>query len=431
MISTRAQPKTLRDANTRLPGGNSRYQGLVQALASFPSRRSRQWRLRPSLALLGTCALLLGGGGLTEEAAAHEPAVAVGAYVAGAETDGASVDDFSRAAEREPVLISYYRQWDSRAFENRTLDAVWSRGSVPFITWEPHSYEGGEFPLRLIQSGRYDPYIRRSAEEARVWGKPILVRFMHEMNGDWYPWGRSVGNNNAELLKEAWRHVVGIFREEGASNVEWVWTPNVNTDGALPFADLYPGDRWVDWVGLDGYNGTEDQGWSSFTEIFGDSYEEITHLSRRPVIVAETGSGEAGGDKAQWITSLLGDELPQFARIRAFIWFNHDFDGIDVPIESSENSLRAFRDGLAPPFYGLDRERFLATPKNLVGGAAAPEEPSSGFGQPADLAERLDDRLLWVAIGIGIAALIAGGLRVLGRRRVFVGRPGSPEEGGA
>ena len=71
------------------------------------------------------------------------------------------------------------------------------------------------------------------------------------MNGDWVPWGLGVNGNTARDYVAAWRHLVTVFAEEGASNVRWVWSPNVNPDGYLPFERLYPGDRWVDWLALD------------------------------------------------------------------------------------------------------------------------------------------------------------------------------------
>jgi beta-mannanase len=213
--------------------------------------------------------------------------------------------------------------------------------------------------LRAIVAGRYDGYIRRSARAAAAWEHPILLRFAHEMNGNWYPWGRGHGNT-AALYKRTWRHVVRIFRREGAANVMWVWAPNVDNSGNYPFRGLYPGDPWVDWVGLDGFNWGKKGEWTSFLQVFGRSYRTLAQISRRPVIVAETGSTQRGGNKAAWISRALRWEIPHLPRIRAVVWFNERFNGIDVRIDSSPASLRAYRAAARSSRYAMSRSRLLA-----------------------------------------------------------------------
>ncbi len=82
------------------------------------------------------------------------------------------------------------------------------------------------------------------------------------------------------------------------------FAPNVNCDGQCPFSAYYPGDDWVDDVGLDGYNfaAVHDVSWMSFTQLFQQSYQQLTALTSKPVMITETASTEAGGNKAGWIT---------------------------------------------------------------------------------------------------------------------------------
>ena len=73
------------------------------------------------------------------------------------------------------------------------------------------------------------------------------------MNGNWNSWGTRPGNSSADYVA-MWRHVVSIFRAAGASNVRWVWSPNIYASRSTttrPFAAYYPGNAWVDDVGLD------------------------------------------------------------------------------------------------------------------------------------------------------------------------------------
>ena len=181
------------------------------------------------------------------------------------------------------------------------------------------------------------------ATQAASWGHPILLRFAHEMNGTWYPWGRGQDGNTPGIYKAAWRHLVRIFRSAGADNVRWVWTPNVDGGGAYPFRQYYPGNKWVSWVGLDGFNWARRGEWQSFTDLFGSSYDTLTRLSTRPVMIAETGSSQSGGDKPAWVSSALAREIPRFSRIRAVVWFSDVVSGVDFRINSSRASLAAFR----------------------------------------------------------------------------------------
>ena len=332
-------------------------------------------------------------------------AVALGAYVADTAETPTGIDRFAEAAGRDPVVVSVYKQWDAVPFDSRELEAIWRRGAVPMVAWEPMSYHGRDFPLSAIQRGHFDEYVRRSAGAARRWGRPILLRFAHEMNGDWYPWGRGVAGNNSYRYRAVWRRLVGIFRNRRATNVEWVWTPNVNTGGDHPFLDLYPGDRWVDWVGFDGFNWGEGGEWNSFTEIVDNSYEELARLTDRPMIVAETGSDESGGDKAAWTSSALTREIPRFSRIRAVVFFDAAFEDADARIDSSADSLTAFRASLDSPAYGLSRSALLSTPPDFGRGfpTTAPPAPEGGFGEPPFIEKlwyRLRTSYLWAMAGL-------------------------------
>lgn len=374
----------------------------------------RPRRLSPLLAAVLLVCLWAG----PERALAAEPSVALGAYIPKANEQPQRIESFARLAGRSPAIVSYYKQWDYVPFDPAELSAIWDRGAVPMIAWEPLSYEGREFPLRMIQRGRYDSYIRESARAAAAWGKPILVRLAHEMNGTWYPWARGVEGNNSYRIKAVWRRVVRLFREEGATNVEWVWSPNVNTGGEFPFRDLYPGDRWVDWVGFDGFNWALRGEWNSFSEIVDNTYEQLAQITSRPMIVSETGSSQTGGDKAAWVSSALRDEIPQLPRIRAVVWFDATFSNngeqgataLDARVNSSPEALRAFRSAIASPTYGLDRSEFLATPSDFTKGpATTPSPPDGGYGQPSlfyRLTQKLHGRYLMIAIAVAAAAAL-------------------------
>jgi beta-mannanase len=182
----------------------------------------------------------------------------------------------------------------------------------------------------------------------------VLLRFAHEMNGNWYQWGAGVDGNTPAQYVAAWRHVHDVFMAQGATNVKWVWCPNVLTGAVIAFEPFYPGDAYVDWLGLDGYNNVLWGDWQTFSQLFAASYQAITALSQHPLMIAETASSEAGGDKAAWITDALVTQIPNhFPRIDAVVWFNFNYppDSADYRIESSRSAMAAFRAAVSSAVY--------------------------------------------------------------------------------
>jgi len=234
----------------------------------------------------------------------------------------------------------WYHDFGDTLLTSEERSALAETGQAPMVTWEPHKQS-----LSQIAAGSYDSYLRDSAGIAKEWGGELMVRFAHEMNGTWYPWSRS------SSYVAAWRHIVSVFREAGADNVRWVWAPNVDGDGSKPFAQYFPGDEWVDYVGLDGYNWGGAQ-WASLESVFSASYDKITQLSSKPVMITETASSEAGGDKAAWIRTGFIKTIPQrFPRVVGVVWFNKVQED-NWPVTSSQEALDAYRDVVSCSTYG-------------------------------------------------------------------------------
>jgi beta-mannanase len=122
-------------------------------------------------------------------------------------------------------------------------------------------------------------------------------------------------------------------------------------------ASLYPGDGYVDWTGLDGYNwGTNPasaRGWRSFDQLFRDTYDEIVEgiAPSKPMMLAEVGSSEHGGSKAEWIRDALARVPAEYQQVRAFLWFDKFDDNMDWPIETSADATQAFAEQIQQPVY--------------------------------------------------------------------------------
>lgn len=283
--------------------------------------------------------------------------VSVGVTVDGASGLVPELDAYTGSAGgKAPSVIMDYRDWaHTPDFPTDFANLVDGRGAVPMLTWEPWDYTAGanqpHYRLSTISGGTYDPLVRRWAAEIKAWGKPILLRFAHEMNGTWYPWSEAVNGNAAGQYVAAYRHVVSLFRSSGVTNVTWVWSANVAFPGSVPLSRLYPGDAYVDWTALDGYNWgtTTSVGWQSFEQVFGPSLTQVRGLSSRPVMISEIGSAEQGGDKAAWISDFFS-RMAAHPEIRAFVWFNHDKEA-DWRIQSSDASRMSYAAAVAAARY--------------------------------------------------------------------------------
>src|SRR5581483_8582485 len=204
---------------------------------------------RPSLALrlcliLLACSALLTFGAT---ARAATPPLAIGVNINQAPDQAAQLSSYVSLTGRAPAIVMWYQQWSEPLFWSSQLPHVQAIGAIPMITWDP-IYQGNGIPLSQIVAGSYDTYLKAQADAAKAWKGPIFVRLGHEMNLAGSPFGPVRNGNTPAEFVAAWRHVVSIFRQEGATNVEWVFSPNVDCAGKCPFTAFYPGDSWVDWV---------------------------------------------------------------------------------------------------------------------------------------------------------------------------------------
>ncbi|MDP9408515.1 MAG: hypothetical protein M3P95_11815 [Actinomycetota bacterium] len=248
-------------------------------------------------------------------------------------------------------LYQWYAAWEGRPrFDRERAQRTTDLGAVPLLTWEPWTAGGGvdqpRYALARVAAGDHDDYIASYARQVRDWGGVLALRFAHELNAPHYPWSVGVNGNSPDDALAAWRHVRDVFAEQG-TDVVWVWSVNVSAPGSADYAEFYPGDDDVDWVGLDGYNGGTALpwgGWQSPEELLGDDLERLDDLSDRPLLLTEVGSTEAGGDKAAWIAELF--DLAQERRLRAVVWFDYAKE-TDWRVASSPQSSEAFRRAVA------------------------------------------------------------------------------------
>ncbi|MHB1390171.1 MAG: Ig-like domain-containing protein [Thermoleophilia bacterium] len=270
--------------------------------------------------------------------------------------------NFESTIGRQADIFLWYESI-GESFYTETFRPMAQEGRIIQLAWEPHDFslpatDQPDYRLKRITAGYLDNDVRRWARELKSFGYTIYFRPMCEMNGDWVTWGGTVNGNTPDDYIPAWRHIHDIFVQEGATNVKFVWSPNRDGDAASAintFNTYYPGDAYVDFLSINGYNwghlyntpGWTSQ-WQRFEDVFGPSYDAFTARSGKPVMIAETATTEVGGDKAAWIADMFARLPVRFPRITAVTWFNINKE-TDWRVESSAASLSAFRSAIAKP----------------------------------------------------------------------------------
>lgn len=264
---------------------------------------------------------------------------------------GEALVDIARAVDETPGIVLFFKDFEQEP-PLHELDVVAALGAEPVISWEPWVWGGGveqpDFRLSEITSGRYDDYLTSWGTQLATWGKPVTLRFAHEMNGNWYPWGESANGNAPGDYVAAYRHVHDVVTAAGAENVRWMWSPNVLPDAGGDLSGFYPGDDYVDVVGVDGYNWGTTNAWNRWQEpeeIFDATLDHVRDLAPgKELVVAETASVATGGDQAVWVRSLVS-YLHAEGDVTGFVWLHEDQEDIDWRLQ--DESLPALKEALA------------------------------------------------------------------------------------
>lgn len=232
--------------------------------------------------------------------------------------------------------------------------------AIPMLTYETHQQGSNgtaqtqpNFVLDDINAGTYDSDIIAFANEVKAFGatalqtqgglRPlpgknniagtVLIRLDHEFAANYYSWGGAYLNNSPAKYIAAWRRVVTLFEQQGATNVRWIWAPDYASPPAIPapandLENYYPGDGYVDYIGVSGYNWGNDptygSGWISATSIFGNFFATIAkYQPRKSLIISEIGSSPSYGSNSQpsWISDAI-TYLSTNPQIKGIVWFN-------------------------------------------------------------------------------------------------------------
>lgn len=178
--------------------------------------------------------------------------------------------DFSDLANGS--LLDSIRERTRKSLTKIVAD-TYNRGGVTTVAWHfSNPASGGGFYWRdsvsvaavplLIPGGshheKYKDILKMIADFANnVKGKdgklvPMIFRPYHEFDGDWFWWGK--GHSKREDFISLWRFTVSFLRDSlGVHNFIYAFSPDNKFNTEAEYLDRYPGDEWVDMVGVDNY----------------------------------------------------------------------------------------------------------------------------------------------------------------------------------
>ncbi|HIQ05018.1 MAG TPA: hypothetical protein EYH31_04880 [Anaerolineae bacterium] len=275
--------------------------------------------------------------------------------------DLALMEDWQGKTDSVVLLYQGANPDNQQPFPADQLDAIWNDGHTPLVTWELRGTEAITDIISYIHNGGLDAYFSTWAAAAAAWcarpwvvgdqhgrQRSLLLRPFHEMNGNWYPWGQQP----PAAFIAAWQRIHDRFVAAGVGPacVRWVWSVNNVDVGSHIAEEYYPGDAYVDWVAVDGYNWGLSQpevGWDEWLGaqfIVGPMLHRLSTLApNKPQgltefasssVVQTTSSGpdEQGtctgaATKAQWITDAYTTVLRAYPNLRLVIYFNEDKAG--------------------------------------------------------------------------------------------------------
>jgi mannan endo-1,4-beta-mannosidase len=244
-------------------------------------------------AAVAGAAARLAGSSVSAPPAVHamlspKPAAYLGVFEPGAPPGYGPVQTFAQAAARQPNILGYYSGWAQR-FDTPFARTLHQHDVIPFVQIDPTAAS-----VQAIANGTYDEYLRSFADSVRGFGHPVIVGFAHEMNAPWYPWG--YGRLPPSAFVAAWRHMVTLFRDQGADNVTWLWTLQADEPGTGPIASWWPGAQYVTWIGIDGYYYRQSD---TFASVFGKTITQLRTFTSKPVLLSETSVGPRAGQFAK------------------------------------------------------------------------------------------------------------------------------------
>lgn len=292
-----------------------------------------------------------------------------GVFPSGGYTDVTTrqaLHEYEAAVGKQAAWVYFSHFWfEGKEFPLETARWIREERSLPYVRLMLQSFfkSRGDEPLYTLQNileGRFDADLRAWCRAARDFGTPLIAEYGVEVNSDSFPWsgifnggGETTGYGDPALpdgperFQDAYRHIIGLCREEGARNITWVfhadsWSyPNEPWNA---FENYYPGDAWIDWVGFSiyGVHTPYGQYYSIFSERMEDMYARVERLGPdKPILITEFGSAKNNPylDQAAWTRDALETITSmRYPKLIGFTWWNEAWQNDGNP--ANDTSMR-------------------------------------------------------------------------------------------
>lgn len=273
--------------------------------------------------------------------------------------------ELEKKINKKAAIAHYFRGWeylqDPTVVEE--LNTLSKEGWRPMISVNPYFFEDcqskGMTLYKAIMVGNCDEVMRNIGRNLKNVKDPFFLRFAWEMNVPTIEWSIQKTASWNEEYKNAWIRFHNILKEEGAANAIWVFAPQIESPSTIEFDLLYPGEEYVDWVGLDGYNWGDTQSWSNwqdFSTVFLNSYNKLRTIAPgKPFMLSEVNTTDIGGNKGLWYKDMLTHQIPEiFTNIDAIVFFNEDKtkqEKVNWLIDASPDALKDFKTAISNKLY--------------------------------------------------------------------------------
>ena len=364
--------------------------------------------------------------------AAPDGYIVHGAHLSPVPSYNAEITNFEAASGRGLGIVMYFRPWDRQSIQDlgsgnylgpcddgflpNTVNADRAGGSAKpgavggrafMLTWEPLPILANPGPADYdnVLNGDYDLLINNCADQLKAWPNQVfIIRFMHEMNITTSAWWAGHDYNlmadgvtgDTEKYTQVWRYVWQKFKDKNVTNVQWLWAPNYGSNPnttVAPWNDMhnyYPGDQYVDWIGLSGYNCYPLR---PIQSTYDATLTDLQCRYAKPILHAEIGSTHTSAplhnpaqSKSAWLADAF-TRMQSYPLLRAVTWFNdyayHSTDHADfrvvattnyaytgstpfsaAPAGGSGNLVTAYKDAIAAPAFtsAFDAAKLLNPP---------------------------------------------------------------------
>ena len=313
------------------------------------------------------------------------------------------IENFEKLAKKQIAFATISNNWsEGIIYPKEIVHVIDKTGATPLIRLMPRSNNkqlGGQkdsnFSLDKIVNGTFDKKLKKWALDAKKDDIPLLLDFAPEMTGEWFSWnGKYYGAgkldgygdptypDGPEVYRDAYRHIIDLFREQNVSNITWFFHPDIQRlpgDPAYQKEDYewnsakyyYPGDEYIDWIGFSIYGvQNEKWGWVTFSETLKKWYDihikELLEVADKPVAILEMGvtDGRKDGTKKEWLEDAFATILDNpYITVSAINYWHENWitdSGViaKLKIDSSKESLETFQKLISNPRF-ISKTNFI------------------------------------------------------------------------